>query len=590
MEDEEREYRRTPAQHVVVAWKEWVQVIFAIVIGIEMFVVFDSFFLMLITLAFFFYIPRAPRANTWIFISVMIVIPFLAFANSASMGLGLEMGESFYPWEWNSAAIIFMGMWLLAFVAGLEGSDIESRQVMGLILIFTSFFIFSIGIGTQEVGQAFFGPWWPTVYTGAADLFEPMSEAWSQLQQTMGLGWKMFTDPYGYAQGIVSGNYVRDPTTGLEGAYGVEIESFTSTPIFIEAPFSLSMIVKNKGAFEADNVRVAIFSTQKAAREERTIGDYVPIQALGDVHIPFALGDRIPVEAYGFDDTDNTNAFACNMGVCGGGLFEDNMDDEGLGKQTFDLEKLDSRQLLFKSDHGVSCETILEYELTDKFIPIMGMVQYEYSIYSTLDMSIMSKDEWNRQIADGSLETQYKKPSKLTNAPVRLNIDTLEQPIREGTPFFIGLSLLSAQGDNSDVTNATVRLEYPQSFNLLTCVPQASSSLGNVVTWNDFKPYVPAYCQFSGVKGLDSPSETFLIRANASYTFSKWKTLNTKFEFGGKDCEGVTSGITDVTALECNQIPQNYWTGYNTYKNDIKSAIIQTDLNNVNIVDKTALL
>ena len=48
----------TERAHIISAWKEWVQVIFAIVIAVEMVVVFDSYFLAFLTLAFFFYIPK----------------------------------------------------------------------------------------------------------------------------------------------------------------------------------------------------------------------------------------------------------------------------------------------------------------------------------------------------------------------------------------------------------------------------------------------------------------------------------------------------------------------------------------------------
>jgi len=569
-------------------WKEWVQSIFAVVIALEMFFVFDSLFMCLLTLTFFFYIPTVSEeggANKWIFLAGMIIILGMAFIDATSLGLGLEMGAEWYkPWNWNTPTIIFFGIWLIGFITGLEaGNDIESRQAIGLILFISSFVIFSMGVGTQEVGQAFFGPWWPTVYTTAADVFEPLSESWYHMQQTLGVGWQLITDPYGYAQGMISGTYTQDPITGLAGAYGVEIEDFSTTPIFIEQPFVLTMQISNKGAFEAKRVRASIYSATKAAREE--FGVNIPYPELhgqifldsefGELWVPFGVGSRIKVTEYGFDDANN-EYITCTLGVCSGGVLDE---EPGVGKQVFNLARVDTMQLFFRSDKGINCKTINDYELTDKFLPIIGQIMYDYEIDATTDIEFMSKDEWNRKVADGSLEKQKKKSSKLTNAPVRLNIDTLEQPVREGTPFFIGFALESAQESSSAIINATVMIEYPEDFILsgAKCSTDPTDYNSNILVWKNLDTRFPVYCYFSGYRGMEDPSETFIIKGHADYTFVKWKEESFKIEFGGVDC-GSGTGTGPIVPSECESIPDTYFSGYLKHYATIQAAVQKYNL------------
>ena len=52
----------------------------------------------------------------------------------------------------------------------------------------------------------------------------------------------------------------------------------------------------------------------------------------------------------------------------------------------------------------------------------------------------------------------------MTNAPVKLNLDTLEQPVLEDLPFHIALQIESAQGEDSDIDGASMWLQYPKIF------------------------------------------------------------------------------------------------------------------------------
>ncbi|MEM5798295.1 MAG: hypothetical protein QXG26_02765, partial [Candidatus Aenigmatarchaeota archaeon] len=393
--------------------------------------------------------------------------------------------------------IIFTGIWLFAYLAGSTG-DLMSRQQMGAILMTISFAIFSLGVGTQLVGTAMFGEWWPTVYQFGQSVFSPLGQMWSELTGTFGLGFQILTNPVGFAQSMMNGTYATDPLSGLRGAYGVEIVDFRTTPIFPYQPFNIIVQLKNQGAFDAKDITFNIGLGKEAPPE-------------------------FTIDKLGLDKNSST--------ISG-------------------MARLDVQQMMFTGK--ITCETINEVRgkiriggLREYIIPLKGTVSYSYSIESTLDIQFLSSAEWERLVKQGQIITQTKKPSTFTNAPVRLNIDSMEQPIKEGTQFYIGIALTSAQGEDSSISNARVQLEIP--FNItkkISCsTPPSSqqpSQQSTILTWepSNWSATGVVYCLFDGLTATAiGTSKTFTIKAHANYTFTKSKAYPAKIEFGGGCCD-----------------------------------------------------
>jgi hypothetical protein len=761
--------------------------LFGLFIAFEFFWIFNSSFLAIVAAAFLFFIPIKEdlmMVNSFVFAVLMGIAVFMAFNSPGTSGLGLDFGAN--PWdptEWDTGVLVFLGVWAISFLAGLF-ADSESRQFIGVMMILVTFVLFAVGPGTQEVGTAFFGDWWPRVYTFGSQVLGPFASVMEALENIFGPAFEMLINPMGFAQKIMSGDFTRDPTTGLTGAFGVELESITSTPIYPYQPFTVVMNIKNKGAFEAENVKAYLEIGDKAPREEpitktkledvfdriesKTI-DYVQKynteirneyteakgyisgkidtvkqkaqrlvddlesreidcqeahdlnQKLGEMNTLIAdkltgldtksteimtdatngiteeitswrssTGERIKAaiswvpknilgwvwkglkfewdvlwEIFyagkhvrtGLDYTKNTvdsglasvssaidSAGTGTNAGCSTALqtaattstdlttqitsklqeyitkiegvrLGDIVDTDEIKEQLNELSdsiaeeivdflgdqdvisisemgfssrtdriprlicsnilciqsvgsmtKLEPRQLIFDSS-GPSCTAIVNFGLTKKFIPVRGTLSYHYQIDSLIQIEAISQLEWNRRVEIGMLTTQIKKHSQMTNSPVKMNIDTLEQPILEGKSFHLAIQLESAQGEDTKVGTANMRLEYPLIFEgqdeKINCNnDKYISSIQDdmrILEWkNVVEPHI-IYCYFdkmpiqpvgaaSGSADPNPPEITYNVYANASYAFRKWTSTNVILEFGGTTCcetdEDCPPGVT----------------------------------------------
>ncbi len=280
----------------------WFQSIFGLFIAFQFFWIFNSLFLGLLAAAFLFFIPfykEKDITNTMIFAILMIAALYMAFNAPGASGLGLDMGGPlFAPWTWNTNAIIFITVWVISMLVGLT-SPIESRKSVGVLMILVSFFIFATGPGLQETGSAFFGQWWPTVYSTSSEIFGPLGDIFSGIINTFSTGLRMITNPQEFAQDIISGVYVRDPETGIAGAYGVEIESLRTTPIYVEQPFNVIMKISNKGAYPAKNIKASI-----------SLGEGAPTQTESiKTEIFRSFTERVKAKAITYLEKDGTTEF-----------------------------------------------------------------------------------------------------------------------------------------------------------------------------------------------------------------------------------------------------------------------------------------
>jgi|GEM_PF-1863540 len=562
--------------------KLWFKSLFGLFIAAMFYVKLDSVFLAGMALAFFFFIPRHVRntgvdiLNKVFFGFLMLLLLLIAFHNSAMFGLGLDFGikvtgmseaaivgfyvcaaafvliSAFYTgrkkvaptrlsraviglfivsiavgmgtgvfriWDWNDATIVFFVIWVLAFISGY--ADTNTRQGIGVVIIIVSFFIYSAGVGGQNVGSAVFGYWWPPVHNFFSSAFKPIGQAWSQLRATLGNAWMLFSNPVGWTQQMMNGTYTRDPDTGLRGAYGVELEEIRVTPIYAEQPFTILVKINNKGAYPAKNVKVGVSTW------------------VGDIPEGPYYEQKLKTEDIGIKPDNNPGVVCpqatneCYFEVVSGDV---------------NLTKMDIRQLLFNAN-GISCYHISEHGLRDRYIPIHGTVEYDYGIESVLMIEAMNQSEWERLAREGRLKPERKEASQFTNAPVRLNLDAPDQPVREGSSLQIGFHLVSAKGKNSEILNASVTLEVPKSFAegiTPACTVKPKSEKGRttgdpdmvVFEWENLKgPYV-VYCNFGPMKltNKDAPTQTYLVRATSSYRFKEWEITNTGIDFRGITC------------------------------------------------------
>ena len=507
---------------------------------------------------------------------------FLRFVVFGGLMLIVLAGSGVFPWmsnifgafnlTWGLTGMLkntFIYFWVISLIAGLFASN-ETRPAMGFIMLLASTVIFGLGPGQQEVGTALFGQWYPTIQNFMSAVGKPFGDLFGTLGSTFGSTWMLLTNPIGYAQQIQNGTYVKDPATGIAGAFGIELDNIQATAIYNDQPYLLMMSVKNKGAYDAKNVKVMIqpnarwkIGVPAPTTESTTYGSYWTsvIPVVGAVQTGRTLVNRafyekkesVKMLEFGFETKPDSNQYcagAASSDVKTAAIVEG---IEACGYPVGDMQKLDVQQAAFSSK-GINCSTIVNYKLMTKdkakVLPFNIQLNYDYEIDSTFDIQFMSSNEWQRLAQLEQLAQPRKAASTFKNAPVRLNIDTLEQPIREGVTYHIAFNLLSAQPD-SDISNVKTVVRYPEAMGEASCMAEGGAIKPSLSAdgksyeikkdW-DKGPYV-MFCTFSGgykggkdKKSMSKPTESFTITAHADYTFSKYQSYDTRIQFGGEPC------------------------------------------------------
>jgi hypothetical protein len=477
----------------------------------------------------------------------MIIAPgsMMGFENAFTADLGWKLTGLMQSF--------FLYFWIITFIGGFFAPS-HARPELGALMLGAAMAIYTIGPGTQEVGGALLGDWFPSVYTTFSNVFKPLTELFAGLGGTFGTSWKLLTNPVGYAQDMMTGTYAKDPNTGIAGAFGVEIEDLRISPLYVCRPYTVTAKLNNRGAFDAKNVRLILSSPLKFDPGAWSAERYIKMSELGfksqgTVTCDDALTDKLWGKKYG----------SCS---------------QNLGGTENKLQKRESRELSFIAGDMINCQTVINTNLRKKFIPMNVSVVYDYQIDSNFEVEFINKAEWQRRIDTGNLGSVRKMPSSFTNAPVRLNLDTQEQPITESTPFSLNIALQNAQGGKGGITDlgqGGIVVELPEGFptpdndkcvsNLdcavadrkITCTKKGSMPVADI--------YV-ASCFFSSGFGFKdsspSPTKTFLIKAHADYTFEQTISRDTKLEFGSirccekdKDCALTAEEV--VMAGTCKQ-------------------------------------
>jgi|GEM_PF-3003546 len=566
--------------------------------------IFQSLILGIMAMAFFAVPPVASKDkegestirgeySRWLFLVLMVI----ALVGSGVFGDAPVLGMQ--TWGLTGALkSTFLYFWLVTAIAGFF-SPSGSRPAIGFIMLSAATMIYAVGPGTQEVGTALLGPWFGKTFAGLTSIMAPVTEAFGQLGATFGTAFQMILNPVGFAQGIMTGTYTTDTDTGLTGAFGVEVTNFRATPIYAGQPYNIIIPIENKGSSKASNIMVALYAgtgvrvtkygdvvgTDKNLPKEDKNNhwhsfDIVPgkyDKQMETVPAPivefFKEGGWKVTDKEVLAESMHVAFYRESLDLSGLGIdgigFEEQFkcveDGEGKIKSCYvavgrDLEKLDSEQVFFSSrtDSGIPCSSVVDFGLMtqkgSKFLPFTAVITYDYSIESSMEIEAMSQEEWSRLAQEGLLYPGIKKPSIMANSPAMLNLDTLEQPIREGTPFYIAFNLTPAIPGKGWIEEARVDLEMPkelhEKFTRCTTDPIIRPEGTRVIfSWDKrtrdtintagtFPTGQHAiYCYFTGMPvTAGKPTDTYYIKASSEFKFNDVNTKAFALEFGGMIC------------------------------------------------------
>jgi hypothetical protein len=424
----------------------------------------------------------------------------------------------------GSLAYIFLYVWIVSFLAGIFTSP-EGLPAIGAVILVVTTIIFGVGPGAQNVGIALFGQWWPTIHNTVSEFTEPLGELFYQLSQTFGQTLFMLTNPMGFAQQISEGTYVQNPT-GPTGAYGLEIDNLEVDSIYVGEPFSLRFELANKGSFDASNVSLEVWTSVEKFNYLRDETDLKNKKTMEAGKKPEKL-NYIEWFKYAYPLTYMP-------------VFDEIIKQDI--KPRFLFGEVDCEgQAKIKQVMGVT--TSAGANLRDKFIPFRINLRYDYEVYSNLQVEIISQQEWDSRVRSGLLQ-RGQKLSRISTAPAKLSLGAMDQPVREGLPMFIGFNLRSAEGKDSKVGHAFVRLEFPKGFipeNIqdMKCTEKKrppreiqNNEDGVILEWElEGGEAKHVFCFFTAPEIGDIPSKTFTISASGEYSFERWEREDTLINF-----------------------------------------------------------
>lgn len=513
--------------------------------------IFESWLLAFMAFAFFFVPPIPAREedapSTYGFLDLGLRVFFfllMGFVLLSSGVLGTNLGLSGMDWQLSGAIkYTFIYFWAMSLIAGVFAPP-EHRPSMGFVMLGLMTVLYALTpTGEASMGSALLGQWYPTVKTTVESIARPISDMFGQLSMTFGNTLFLIANPVGYANQIMNGSYSTDSTTGLAGALGLEFQEFRSpAQIFPHSPLILTMKFQNKGSSEAKLVDAYISmdplgAPKVAATSPKGITE-APGAVLHEIEsgVSGASEVRLKLTELGFKER-NTEPQLLIVGERG-----------YIVPQIDSVSKLETRQVFFQADDGIPCGTITRYNLREKTIPIIGTIEYNYEVDSALKIEFMSNNEWNRLVEDGRMEIQRKQSSYISNSPARLNLDTIEQPIKEGTPFFLNINLANAKaGKEVKISRQSITVTLPAGladyYSGCSQEPKAKPVENNKykMEWEgtNFPQNGIIICYFKGFNFGTSkkPGETFLVTGHASFKFAESQKATLKVDFGGGCCE-----------------------------------------------------
>jgi len=526
--------------------------------------VFDSILLGLIAMAFF-AIPPIPndRDKSELFvmydfydkvlfgiIMVLVLIGYLA-GWGGYLGWAGASGDTMT----SSLNAVFLYFWLISGISGFF-SPAMARPGIGFLMLGMATFIYASGPGQQEFFSALFGPWWPSIQNTISSITTPIGDTFSGIGNTFSSGWLLMTNPVGYATQLMNGSHAENPL-GVTGAHGIEFNSFSAGLIYPNQPFMTNVILRNNGAFEAENVRLYMsIGGGDAPRKTYNLG--IERVQLG------IFSSSMEISSFAFNnclkEKDATSSPLKEYYIKKSCLYTEGS-SYFTGKSP-EMERQYINQYSFEGN--ATCTVINAYDLRKKAIPLRATVIYDYKVDSDVDVSFMSKDEWNRLARDNKLDAELKfVQSQYSSAPVKFPIGTagLKNPILATQQFHISMLIDSDMGTKSKLKKVgKIEMVYPNDWTLATTGCTGPKTMSKPVPVGDNMKITFDYtnditaggkiivCHFKALVKEDnknpmgtSPTKTYRVTAHAEYTFEFWKDVSTKVEFGGfcchkKDC------------------------------------------------------
>ncbi|MCX6815198.1 MAG: hypothetical protein NTY20_06130 [Candidatus Aenigmarchaeota archaeon] len=451
----------------------------------------------------------------------------------------------------------FIYFWIVSLIGGFF-SPARERPLTGILFLGGATIIYGIGPGSQDIGSALLGQWWPSVNQAVTSISEPISKMFGQLGKTFGDAFLLLTNPVGYATQLMNGSYSNNPA-GETGAYGLELSGFEVSPVFIEQPFMITTNIKNSGAYNAEGVAIALSVGGKAPESTTSTG----LPGLNTVPNPqLKVGNNaVTISGIGINSGCeantpwSTNPVDKNY-ICVHNYATSQGSNNDL-KMPFIRQNI--WQTVFSSD-GINCSNSATYQLRKKSIPINITLSYKYQSDSKVPIEFISQAEWDRLAKLDQLNSRLQIiKSEYSSAPVQFPIGTpgLKNPILETQDFHIALNLMSNQQGGKISGIDSIVLNYPVDFELIDkCSPEGmpgtTQNGGKTVTWTNkqsgdqiFFCHFKALKQGSTSKLGTSPTKTYAITAHANYTYTNSQQKLVKVEFGSWCCTQETGVCTN---------------------------------------------
>jgi hypothetical protein len=453
----------------------------------------------------------------------------------------------------------FIYFWVVALIGGFF-SPARERPLTGILFLGGATIIYGIGPGSQDIGSALLGQWWPTVNQAVTTISEPISKMFSQLGKTFGDAFLLLTNPVGYATQLMNGSYSNNPV-GETGAYGLELSGFDVSPVFIEQPFMITTNIKNSGAYNAEGVAIALSVGGKAPESTTSTG----LPGLNTVPNPeLKVGNNtVTISGIGITtDCATKTAWADTVDktyIC----VQNYATSQGIDDLKAPFTRQNIWQAVFSSS-GISCSNSAIYQLRKKSIPINVTLSYKYQSDSKVPIEFISQAEWDRLAKLDQLNSRLQIiKSEYSSAPVQFPIGTpgLKNPILETQDFHIALNLMSNQQGGKISGIDSIVLNYPTDFILADdkCSPDPKNGGGSYsdgkVEWKGLKTGDQIFfCHFKALKQGStsklgtSPTKTYVIIAHANYTYANSQQKLVKVEFGSWCCADNIANSKDECA------------------------------------------
>ncbi|MCJ7816810.1 MAG: hypothetical protein MUP55_03040 [Candidatus Aenigmarchaeota archaeon] len=512
--------------------------------------IFNSYVLGAIALAFF-AIPPMPASKDWgkviaqglsgqtayyEMFDKILFIGLMGFALIASGSFGVIWEGFGVGWGLTGTLrATFIYFWIVSAIGGFF-SPPQERPLTGILFLGGATIIYAVGPGSQDIGSALLGQWWPSVNQAVTTISEPISKMFGQLGKTFGDAFLLLTNPVGYATQLMNGSYANSGP-GEVGAFGVELSGFEVSPVFIEQPFMITTNIKNSGTFPAEDVRITLTSGLKAPEKQSSWTGTPSIGATKTLTQPIKISQLQITDSCKNKQGDADKDTACIQ------YFDGKFIQQNIWQAVF-------------SSSGIKCDVSSAYELRKKSIPINVTLSYKYQSDSKVSVEFISQAEWDRlaKLDQLNQKLQFVK-SEYSSAPVKFPIGTpgLKNPILETQDFHIALNIMSDQIGGKIDKIESIRLNYPKEFTLDTdeCNPKLyTKPAEGIIEWGNLQGGDRIfYCHFKAVKDKmgGSPTKTYIINAHANYTYSVSKEKLVKVEFGSWCCYGETDSCAKTS-------------------------------------------